>query len=147
MRYSARLAAFASRVARYRWIATWSEPYVKIVHVAPETIVPVLYVKDAVRSLIGLKEASEAQLSRRVYNIQGLSPTAKEIADAVLRHIPQAKIDFKPDQVVINLFKDWPERLDDTRAREEWGWEPQYDLDKIVEDFIAEIKANRDIFA
>ncbi len=116
------------------------------VNVAPETSTPALYVKDAVRCLIGLKQASETQLKRRVYNIHGFSSSAKELAEAILRYIPQAKIDFKPEQAVVDSLKKAPKRLDDTRAKEEWGWEAHYDLHGAVGDFITEIKANPTIF-
>lgn len=111
--------------------------------VTGETRIPTLYVKDAVRSLLKLKEANEAQLKRRVYNIHGFSVAAKELVEAVVRHIPQAQMDFKPDQGIIDQIRRWPQRFDDTRAREEWGWEPKYDLDKAIEDFIAEKRASR----
>ncbi|MFH0914125.1 MAG: NAD-dependent epimerase/dehydratase family protein [Chloroflexota bacterium] len=116
-------------------------------YIAPETSIPVLYVKDAVRALVGLKEASESQLKLRAYNIHGFPARATELAKAVVKRIPQAKIDFKPDQRIIDFLRDWPERLDDGRARKEWGWSPQYDLNATVEEFLAEIRANKNMFA
>jgi len=116
------------------------------IYVDESTTIALLYVKDAVRGLVDLKRAEESKLTRRVYNLYGFSITARQLVESVRRYIPDAQIDFKPDQSMIRLVKNLPERLDDTLARRDWGWSPRYSLDQAVENFIAEIRANRGIY-
>jgi len=111
------------------------------IYVEKETRMPLLYIKDAVGSLISLKEAGEERLKRRIYNIRGFSLQAGELAQEVQKHIPQAQLDFKPDPTMLDMIGNWP-TLDDARARDEWGWQPEYELPESVEDFIAEVRAN-----
>ncbi|MBT9142107.1 MAG: putative epimerase/dehydratase [Dehalococcoidia bacterium] len=104
---------------------------------------PLLYIKDAVQSLVSLGEAAEERLKRRVYNIQGFSPSARDLADIVRRYLPDARIEFEPDPEMVKIVHSWPKELDDTLAREDWGWNVQYTLDKAVKDFIDEFQARR----
>jgi len=116
------------------------------VYVDKSTTIALLYVKDAVWSLVDLKKAEDRKLTGRVYNLYGFSATAQELVDSVRRFIPEAQIDFKPDQEMITLVENLPQRLDDTLAREDWGWSTRYSLDQAVEDFIREIRAHRAIY-
>jgi nucleoside-diphosphate-sugar epimerase len=116
------------------------------VYVDTSTTIALLYVKDAVWSLVDLRNAEDRKLTRRVYNLYGFSATAQELVDSVGRCIPEAQIDFKPDQEMITLVENLPQRLDDTLAREDWGWSTRYSLDQAVEDFIGEIRAHRAIY-
>jgi len=116
------------------------------VYVDTSTTIALLYVKDAVLGLVNLKKAKEEKLTRRVYNLYGFSATAQELVDTVRGYIPEAKLDFKPDQAMIRAVENLPQRLDDTLAREDWGWSPRYALNRAVEDFIQEIRANKDIY-
>lgn len=111
------------------------------IYVTEETRMPSIYVKDAVGSLISLKEASEGSLKRRIYNIHGFHLQAGELAREVQKRIPEAQLDFKPDTTMLDVISNWP-TLDDSRAREEWGWHPMYELAESVDDFIAEVTAN-----
>jgi nucleoside-diphosphate-sugar epimerase len=111
------------------------------IYVEKETVMPLIYIKDAVGSLISLKEASEGRLKRRIYNIHGFHLQAGELAQEVQKRIPEAQLDFRPDPTMQDMISNWP-TLDDTRAREEWGWHPKYELSESVEDFIAEVRAN-----
>lgn len=105
---------------------------------------PFIYVKDAVRCLTSIAGIDEAKLSRRVYSIHGFSIRAKEMAETVKKYIPEAKIEFLAERNVVRLVADMPRRVDDRRAREDWGWQPKYDWDSTVKDFIAEIRNNPD---
>ena len=107
---------------------------------------PFIYIKDVIRCLTALKDVDEARLHRRVYCIKGFSMPAKEMADTVRKYIPDAKIEFLADETVVKLVGDMPKKVDDTRAREDWGWKPEYDWDKAVRDFIAEIKTNPSLY-
>jgi len=114
-------------------------PY--IIYVEKETRMPLLYIKDAIGSLISLRETDEKRLKRRIYNIRGFSLQAGELVQEIQKHIPQAQLDFKPDSAMLDMIGNWP-TLDDTRARDEWGWSPEYGLSESVQDFIAEVRAN-----
>jgi len=111
-----------------------------------DTLMPFIYIKDVVRCLISLKNTDEANLRRRVYNIDGFSVPAKEMADTVRRYIPDAKIEFLANEAVVKLARDMPKKMDAARAREDWNWKPEYDWDKTVQDFIAEVKAHPDLY-
>ncbi|MBI2934019.1 MAG: NAD-dependent epimerase/dehydratase family protein [Chloroflexi bacterium] len=116
------------------------------VFVDEATRIPLLYINDAVRALVQLGQAREEQLKRRVYNIQGFSPTAGELADAVRKNLPQAVIRFKPVPEMVQIARSWPRELDDTNARREWGWETRYRLEGTVEDFVKEYKKNKHLY-
>jgi len=111
-----------------------------------KTQMPFIYIKDVVRCLTSLKNTDEANLRRRVYNIDGFSLPAKEMADTIRRYIPDTEIEFLADGNVVKLASDMPKKMDATRAREDWGWKPEYDWDKAVQDFIAEVKANPNLY-
>jgi nucleoside-diphosphate-sugar epimerase len=95
-----------------------------------------VYVKDAVEGLILLRETDEDTLTRRVYNIHGLSINAKELHDEVKRQIPHAQLAFMPSIDVTAALKTWP-RLDDSSARRDWNWQPRFsDVASYVADCI-----------
>jgi threonine 3-dehydrogenase len=105
---------------------------------------PFIYVKDVIRCLSSIKSADENRLQRRVYSIQGFSMPAKQMAEVVEKHIPGARIEFLADETIVRLAADMPKAVDDSRAREDWGWIPEYDWDRTVIDFISEINHNPD---
>ncbi|MGB9630147.1 MAG: NAD-dependent epimerase/dehydratase family protein [Thermodesulfobacteriota bacterium] len=115
-------------------------PYQVPVH--EEAQIPLLYIKDAIQSLYSLYKADNEKLKRRVYNIAGFSPTAKQLADAVKKQLPKANLEFKPDPKLVSIIQDWPKYFDETRANQEWGWKTQYNLDEAITDFIQEIQSN-----
>ncbi len=104
--------------------------------VVPETPTGVLYIRDAARSLVDIAAADNASLSRRCYNLHGFVVTAQELADAIRRHVPDAQISFNPDEQITTFIKSIPQKLDDSFARIDWGWQPHYDLDEAVADFV-----------
>lgn len=108
--------------------------------VEPRCRMPLLYVKDAVRALVELHDARSKQLTRRSYNIGGISPTAGEICEAVQRHLPEAGLRFIPDPALTAIIDSWPDTMDETVARTDWGWETSYDLETTVQDFIRELQ-------
>src|SRR4030066_2517582 len=113
-----------------------SEPALKrpySVFVEEDVIMPILYIKDCVDCLIGLYEADNAKLKRRVYAIAGFSPTARDIVNGVKSVIPKADIEFKPDRELTEIVRSWPKYLDESRAGEEWGWKTKYFLKETVE--------------
>ncbi len=110
-----------------------------------ESRIPLLYIKDAVDSLIALCEADGQKLKRRVYNIAGFSPSARELANEVKKHLPKAVIDFKPIPEMVEVVNSWPKYMDESKAFEEWGWKTKYFLKETVKDFIEEVQAHPEI--
>jgi nucleoside-diphosphate-sugar epimerase len=108
--------------------------------VSPETATGVLYIRDAAQSLADLAAAEGAALTTRCYSLHGFVVTARELADAIVRHVPNAKISFEPDQQITEFVKSIPQKLDDSLARADWGWRPRYGLDEAVADFVATVR-------
>jgi threonine 3-dehydrogenase len=119
----------------------WGEPYE--IFVTPETAAPILYFKDAARAFAELSTAPIGQIKIMNYNLAGIQPIPKaiDLKNAVLRFLPDAKISFNPDDLAMAFQKmHQGVRWDETPAVEEWNWKVQYDLERMVEDFIKELK-------
>lgn len=103
--------------------------------VEPAAVVPILYFKDAAQAAIDLANAPIDAVTSMNYLVDGPNPTptAGELADAVRRRLPDAEITFEPDPATPVRTM----RIDDTAARSEWGWQPDHDLDAMVDDFLA----------
>jgi len=110
------------------------------IDVDEEATIPILYVKDAVRALLMIAEAET--IRRRTYNIAGISPTARELVDEVKKHIPDAHLVFFPKKEIMEIVRSWPRSFDDTPARKDWGWEAEYPLSRLVEDFLRQVRSN-----
>jgi threonine 3-dehydrogenase len=106
----------------------------------PDTVIPLMYMPDALRGLVALSEAPDERLTRRVYNIAAFSPRADEIAAAVARRVPSAKITFRPDPRRQAILDSWPRALDDACARRDWGWAPEFDLEQMSDDLVPRIR-------
>lgn len=119
----------------------WGRPYA--VPVPPGTVMPLLYIDDAVRSLVDLAAAPASQLSRRTYGIGGFSPTADEIAAAVRTQVPGARVGFDPDPETTAIVESWPQVLSGAAAGADWGWKPRYLLDDTVRDFVSRVRTTR----
>jgi threonine 3-dehydrogenase len=107
---------------------------------------PVMYVEDAAWCLVCLKRASEGSLKRCIYNVGGNFLSARAEADIVRRYLPQAQIEFHPDETAMRLLNDFAREIDDSRARQEWGFSLRYNADDLVKHFISEIQANRALY-
>lgn len=99
----------------------------------------VIYVKDVIRALVQLWGAPRENLTRCVYNIQALSPSADELAVTIRRRLPATEFTFCPDPQVARLISGWPRTIDDRSARHDWGWKPEWSLEPLADDFIAEL--------
>ena len=112
--------------------------------VEPETRVPVMYIKDAALATVQLAQAPRQAITTVNYLVNGVSPTptAGQLADAVRSRISGAQIEFKPDVSIQQLIQESLQPLDDRSARQEWGWKPSYDLERLVDDFLQDLKNN-----
>jgi nucleoside-diphosphate-sugar epimerase len=105
-----------------------------------DTYLPMMYMPDAIRATLELMEAPAANITVRTsYNISGMSFSPEEIASSIKKHIPDFSIDYKPDyrQAIANS---WPQSIDDSVAQKDWGWKPEYDLDKMTADMLANVE-------
>lgn len=110
--------------------------------VTPETAVPVMYYKDAARAMIQLGEAPVERIETVNYIVDGVkpAPTAGQLAESVRKRVPGARIGFEPNPLLQAAIDQAIRPLDDGRARTEWNWEPAYDQEAIVDDFLAELR-------
>jgi threonine 3-dehydrogenase len=114
-------------------------PY--LVPVPEDVSMPLLYVDDAVRSLLELRAVPAASLPRRTYGIGGFSPTAGEIAATVSARVPGAQVSFAPEAETTAIVRSWPRVLSGDAAAADWGWAPRFLLEETVDDFIAKVQA------
>lgn len=105
----------------------------------PQTRMAVIYVQDAIGALASLLTAPAERLTRRVYNIHGLTITPRDLADTILHRLPDADLRFEPDPTFADLLASWPGAMNDSRARMDWGWTPRFDLDQMADHLIQEI--------
>ena len=103
-----------------------------------DTILPMMYMPDCNKCMIDFLEADVSKLKRHVYNITSFSFSAGELASEIKKHIPEFTIEYKPD-FRQEIADSWPKSIDDSFAREEWGWDPNYDLEKMTEDMIEKL--------
>jgi threonine 3-dehydrogenase len=106
----------------------------------PDTRIPLMYMPDALRALVELSEAPRERLGRCVYNIAAFSPRADEIAKSVERLVPGVRITFRSDPKRQQSLDSWPKVLDDTCAREDWKWKPDFDLEGMTDDLVPKIR-------
>jgi nucleoside-diphosphate-sugar epimerase len=148
-----------ARSLRYPGLISWKTPpgggttdyAVEIFHAAlkerrytcflrEDTRLPMMYMPDAIRATVELMEAPAAQVRERgSYNLAGVSFTPREIADAIARRVPGFALASAPDfrQAIADS---WPQVIDDTPAREQWGWKARFGLDTMVDDMLDNLR-------
>ena len=109
---------------------------------APDTRLDMMYMPDAVRASIEVMEADSADLRHRnAFNITAMNFTPEELAAAIREHIPKFAIDYKVDPVRQAIADSWPNFMDDSAAREQWRWQPTYDLRAMTSDMLNKLEA------
>jgi threonine 3-dehydrogenase len=111
--------------------------------VRDDACIPFMAMPDAITALLKLAKAPASALSRRVYNITSFSLTAAEFREMVLRYYPDAKINFQPDLKRQGIIDSWPAGLNDNDARRDWGWKPEYDLERSFTEYLVPNIAKR----
>jgi nucleoside-diphosphate-sugar epimerase len=106
-----------------------------------DTRISFMAMPDAIKSLLMLMDAPRKSLSAQVYTIAAFSLTAGEFRQRALAAFPEAQITFAPNPRRQGIVDSWPEDVDDSLARTDWGWKPDYDVDKFFNEyFLPEIK-------
>ena len=105
-----------------------------------DTYLPMMYMPDAIRATIELMEAPKDSIKTRTsYNISGMSFSPEEIAEEIKKHIPEFTISYKPDYRQ-SIANSWPQSIDDTVARTDWGWKQEYDLGSMTKDMLENLR-------
>ena len=100
-----------------------------------------MYMPDALDAIHNLLEADASRLKHRnAFNITAMSFTPEIIAAEIKKHMPNFKMTYKVDPVRQGIADSWPNSLDDSCARAEWGWNPKYDLSKMTVDMLEKLK-------
>lgn len=108
--------------------------------IAPGTKMDMMYMPDALNAIVDLMEAdSDKLIHRNAFNITAMSFTPEEIAASIKKFIPEFEMDYDVDPIRQAIADSWPDSLDDSAAREEWGFAPEYDLDKMTEDMLEKL--------
>ncbi len=114
--------------------AAQNKPYACFVR--EDTVLPFMAMTDAVNALLKLAAAPAESLSHAIYNVTSFSLSAADFHDQVLRAFPEAQITFEPDLQRQGIVDSWPAELDDSAARHEWGWNPEYGLQRAFDDYL-----------
>lgn len=105
-----------------------------------DSYLPMMYMPDAIRATMELMHAPANQISVRTsYNISGMSFSPKEIAASIQKSIPDFQLTCEPDYRQA-IADSWPQSIDDSVANKDWGWNPEFDLDKMTLDMIENLK-------
>ncbi len=106
-----------------------------------DTMLDMMYMPDALEAAVKLMEADPNKLKHRnAFNVTAFSITPKILAEKIKKYIPEFKITYNVDPVRQAIADSWPNNMDDSVARKEWGWEPKYDLEMMTKDMIEKLK-------
>ncbi|MDR0364402.1 MAG: NAD-dependent epimerase/dehydratase family protein [Bacteroidales bacterium] len=101
------------------------------------TYLDMMYMPDAIDAAINLMEANSSKLKHRnSFNVTSMSFDPSKIYSAILKHLPDFKMEYEVDPLKKSIADTWPNSMDDSCAREEWGWRPKYDLETMTEDML-----------
>jgi len=104
------------------------------------TYLDMMYMPDAIKAAIDLMEAEPAKLKHRnAFNVTAMSFAPEHIAAEIKKTIPEFTIDYKVDPVRQAIAETWPNNMDDSVARQEWGWKPKYNLASMTKDMLEKL--------
>ena len=121
--------------------AAKGEPYACFVR--PDTRIPFMAMPDGVDALLALAAAPRAALTRTAYNLAAFNPSADEVRQEVVRSFPAATITWHTDQKRQGIVDSWPEDVDDSAARHDWGFAPTYDFSRAFRDYLIPMIGSR----
>jgi len=104
-----------------------------------DTYLPMMYMEDAIKATLELMEAPASKITVRTsYNVSGMSFSPKEISEEIKKHIPDFEISYEADYRQA-IADSWPQSIDDTVARNDWGWQEDYNLEKMTKEMFENI--------
>ncbi|MFD1064599.1 NAD-dependent epimerase/dehydratase family protein [Oceanobacillus locisalsi] len=110
-------------------------------YIAKGTHMDIMYMPDALDAIIQLMEADPAKLKHRnAFNITAMSAAPEHFTAAIRKHLPDFKMDYQVDPVRQGIAESWPDRINTDAAREEWGFEPVYDMDGMTSDMLEKVR-------
>lgn len=108
----------------------------------PGTLMDMMYMPDALNGSIKLMEADPSRLiHRNAFNIASMSFAPETIYEAIRREVPGFEMEYQPDPLKQSIADSWPDSMDDSCARREWDWNPEYDLESMTRDMLAKLRA------
>ena len=109
-------------------------------YIAQGTKMDMMYMPDAIKSILDLMEADPSKLiHRNAFNIAAMSFAPEDLAVEIMKHIPDFRLDYAVDPVRQEIADSWPNSPDDSTARAEWGWKPEYDIAKMTADMLEKL--------
>ncbi len=103
----------------------------------PDTCLDMMYMPDAIRAMLEIMEADPTRLKHRnAFNVTAMNFTPEQLAKGIQKHIPDFIIDYEVDPARQAIADSWPNSMDDSAARTEWGWAPDYDLEAMTKDML-----------
>ncbi len=114
--------------------AAKGEPYACFVR--PDTRIPFMAMPDGVEVLLRLAAAPRERLTKTTYNVGAFNPSADEVRTVVLEAFPSAQITYQNDVKRQGIVDSWPADVDDSAARYDWGWKPEYDFDRAFSEYL-----------
>lgn len=104
--------------------------------VTPDASLPFMTMPDAVKALTMISEVPVEKLKRRVYNVTSFSITAEEFRKEVIKRFPNAQIGYKTEPTRLQIVESWPSDVDDSAARSDWGWTPDFSLTQAFDEYL-----------
>lgn len=106
-----------------------------------DTYLDMMYMPDGIKAAVNLMEADPSRLKHRnAYNVTAESFSPEQLVLEIKKHIPDFEINYDVDPMRQEIADSWPNRLDDSAARKDWGWSPDYDLEAMTKDMIEKLK-------
>lgn len=106
-----------------------------------DTSLPMMFMDDAIRATLELMEADAENIKiRSAYNLAAMSFDPKDIAKSIQKHLPEFTIDYDPD-FRQSIADSWPKSIDDSHAQSDWGWQPEFDLEKTTKTMLENLKS------
>lgn len=107
----------------------------------PDTVLPMMYMPDCIKATLDLMAADPSRLKHRTdFNVAAFSFSPSELVAEIQKHIPDFVCEYRPDYRQ-SIADSWPRTIDDSAAREEWGWQPEYNLPMMVADMLEKLRA------
>jgi len=103
----------------------------------PGTYLDMMYMPDALKAMVDIMEADPARWTfRNAFNVSSMSFAPEHIAEAIKKYVPDFVMDYRIDPVRQAIADSWPNMMDDSAARQQWGWQPEYDLRSMTQDML-----------